>query len=469
MGGEGADRRESKRCAGPAYGATARIPLGSDRRGRVAERHGWVGTSASRGWERWRWRSDSPWRCPRSRSRAYADADEHADADRHGDADRDADGHADADRHGDADRDADGHADADRHGDADGTPTDTPTPTTTATPTDTPTTTLTPTSTLTPFATPTGAATPSPMGVAAGSTESLVALMLMMLAAGLARAARRASIAVVAPPQGRRTSSPFRYSPSGNASATGWSADAPKRPITCASTFASSAAPATILRNRSASTPPEQENVASSPPGASSLSASRLTSLYARAARCACACVGANFGGSRTIEVEAARLVAQLAQVGERVRRAPGRLRAREAGVRREVRARQPDRLGRTVDRRRLARAAGERREREAARVAEHVEHRAALRERTHARAAVALVEEEAGLLAAEHVDAVRDPVLDDRDRAGDVAAQDAGARRESFELAHVGVRALDDGASRRSPRRARRRSRRASGRRRRR
>jgi hypothetical protein len=37
---------------------------------------------------------------------------------------------------------------------------------------------------VTPFATPTGPATPSPIGVAAGSTESLVALALMMLAAG---------------------------------------------------------------------------------------------------------------------------------------------------------------------------------------------------------------------------------------------------------------------------------------------
>jgi hypothetical protein len=46
---------------------------------------------------------------------------------------------------------------------------------------------------VTPFATPTGPATPSPIGVAAGSTESLIALALMMLAAGwlVFRAGRR--------------------------------------------------------------------------------------------------------------------------------------------------------------------------------------------------------------------------------------------------------------------------------------
>src|SRR5688500_4902754 len=97
------------------------------------------------------------------------------------------------------------------------------------------------------------------------------------------------------------SSSPLRYSPSGNSSATGWSAAAPKRSMIFASAPASNAAPATIDWNSSAETPPEQEKVASSPPGASSFKASRLTSLYARAAPSACAAVGASFGGSSTI------------------------------------------------------------------------------------------------------------------------------------------------------------------------
>src|SRR5688572_25024939 len=75
------------------------------------------------------------------------------------------------------------------------------------------------------------------------------------------------------------SSNPLRYSPSGNSSATGWSAAAEKRSMIFASAPASSAAPATIDWNSSADTPPEQEKVASRPPGASSLSASRLMSL----------------------------------------------------------------------------------------------------------------------------------------------------------------------------------------------
>ena len=45
------------------------------------------------------------------------------------------------------------------------------------------------------------------------------------------------------------------------------------------STPASMPAPATILWNRSASMPPEHENVNSAPPGRSSISARRLMSL----------------------------------------------------------------------------------------------------------------------------------------------------------------------------------------------
>ncbi len=74
------------------------------------------------------------------------------------------------------------------------------------------------------------------------------------------------------------------------------------------------------------------------------------------------------------------------------------------------------------------------------------------MREAAHAVPARALVEVEAGLLARHHVDAVRDAVLADRDRARERAAQHLVARREAFELPHLGVRALDDG------RRARRR-----------
>ena len=146
--------------------------------------------------------------------------------------------------------------------------------------------------------------------------------------------------------------------------------------------------------------PPEHENVASSPPGRSSFSASRLTSLYARAARSACAAVGANFGGSSTHEIEGGAAVAQLAQFGERVRLAPLRAVGRQRRIEREVLAGEGERLGRAVDRDDARRAAGERRQREAAGVAEHVEHFASGGETPHGGAIRALVEIETRLLA---------------------------------------------------------------------
>src|SRR5207247_2108540 len=74
------------------------------------------------------------------------------------------------------------------------------------------------------------------------------------------------------------------------------------------------------------------------------------------------------------------------------------------------------------------------------------VEHFAATGKRAHLLAVLALVEEEAGLLPPLDVDLEVETVLDDRAaRGGAVAAHEAGARLEAFELARLGIRALVD------------------------
>ena len=139
---------------------------------------------------------------------------------------------------------------------------------------------------------------------------------------------------------------------------------------------------------------------------------------------------------------------------------------ARSGGQRRierEVLAGERERLRRAVDRDDARRAAGERRQREAAGVAERIEHLASGGEAPHGGAIGALVEIEPGLLAAGDVDAVDEPVLDERHAIGKRAVHDAGTRRQAFERAHVDIGALVRRTRRRSPRRAPRRSRRAS------
>ena len=120
----------------------------------------------------------------------------------------------------------------------------------------------------------------------------------------------------------------------------------------------------------------------------------------------------------------------------------PGRI----EGVGRQVLARHLERRRRALDRDDARRAAGERVDGEAAGVAEAVEHFAPCGERAHALAVFALVEKEAGLLALLDVDPEIQPVFDDRAaRRGAVAAHEARARLEAFELARLGIGALVD------------------------
>src|SRR5207244_8255909 len=114
----------------------------------------------------------------------------------------------------------------------------------------------------------------------------------------------------------------------------------------------------------------------------------------------------------REIELRAA--VAQRAQVGERIGLHEFRF-ARVHGVSGQVLARDLQRGSGALDRQDALRAAGERVDGEAAGVAEAVEHFASRRERAHALAVLALVEEEAGLLALLDVHPEIQPVFDDR------------------------------------------------------
>src|SRR5262249_13180501 len=77
----------------------------------------------------------------------------------------------------------------------------------------------------------------------------------------------------------RSSNSPFRYSPSGNSTSTGWSGADQRRSRSSTDARASAAAPATIFWKSSGETPPEHENVASSPPGRSRRRAFMLMSL----------------------------------------------------------------------------------------------------------------------------------------------------------------------------------------------
>ena len=149
-------------------------------------------------------------------------------------------------------------------------------------------------------------------------------------------------------------------------------------------------------------------------------------------------------------EVERRARVAQAAQVDERVRLDPLAARRVEARVARDVRARLRDRVGRAVDGRRARGAARERGEREAAGVAEHVQHAPPARERAHDAPVVALVEIEARLLARDRIDAVRDAVLDDREVARQLAVRNARSRRQALERADFRIRALVHASARR-------------------
>src|SRR5258706_349850 len=81
--------------------------------------------------------------------------------------------------------------------------------------------------------------------------------------------------------------------------------------------------------------------------------------------------------------------------------------------------------------------------------VAEHVEHRAAAGEFGGAPAVLALVEVVAGLVAREHVDFVDQTRFAHEQELRQRALEHARARLERLELAHAGVRALDDAADR--------------------
>jgi hypothetical protein len=90
--------------------------------------------------------------------------------------------------------------------------------------------------------------------------------------------------------------------------------------------------------------------------------------------------------------------------------------------------------------------AARKRRDGEAAGVAEAVEHFAPGRKRAHALPVFPLVEEEAGFLALLDVDAKVQSVLDDRAaRRRTVAAREADALRQPFELSDFRIGALED------------------------
>ena len=114
---------------------------------------------------------------------------------------------------------------------------------------------------------------------------------------------------------------------------------------------------------------------------------------------------------------------------------------------------RHPQRLGRRIDRQHMRRATGGRRQREAAGVAEAVEHarRAAgrplpLHQVAHQRAVVALVDVEAGLVAATHIDAVAHPMLVHRHLLGRLgAARHAVRCRQSLALPGRAVGAVVD------------------------
>src|SRR6266705_696602 len=144
-------------------------------------------------------------------------------------------------------------------------------------------------------------------------------------------------------------------------------------------------------------------------------------------------------------EVELSVFGPQLAQGSEHIRFEPlGALRCDP--VQREVTLCQLERGRRTVDREHRARASGQRGEREAAGVAEAIEHLPAVGEVPHAGSVVALIEIEPRLLSRSDVDFILGAVLDDLERAvGRRAGDQSGACTETFELAPLGIGALMD------------------------
>src|SRR6185503_7275702 len=92
-----------------------------------------------------------------------------------------------------------------------------------------------------------------------------------------------------------------------------------------------------------------------------------------------------------------------------------------------------------------MPRAAGDRREAEAARVAERVQDVSVASEGAREQAVVALVEVETGLLAVRDVHFVGDAVLVDAYGCGRVTHQRAHARLQALEPAHLDVGALED------------------------
>src|SRR5262245_15972957 len=143
--------------------------------------------------------------------------------------------------------------------------------------------------------------------------------------------------------------------------------------------------------------------------------------------------------------LEARAPVAQRAQLLEHVAVDELDL-ARVQRIGRKVVARDLEGRRRALDGGDAPRAAGERRDREAAGIREAVEHLAAGGELAHALAVLALIEEEAGLLPLLDVDAEIQAVFDDRAAGGvTVAAREAHARGQGLELAHLGIRALED------------------------
>src|SRR6202040_2609970 len=102
-------------------------------------------------------------------------------------------------------------------------------------------------------------------------------------------------------------------------------------------------------------------------------------------------------------------------------------------------------RFGRAVDGQHRLCAPGQRGDGEAAGVAKTIQHVATGRQRAQTHSVVALIEVEAGLLAVHDIDNEGQTVLDDVDSRRHRASYRALARRQTFEAAHVDVRAFVD------------------------
>src|SRR6266705_3176942 len=144
-------------------------------------------------------------------------------------------------------------------------------------------------------------------------------------------------------------------------------------------------------------------------------------------------------------EVELSAFGPQLAQGAEHIRFEPFGS-PRFDPVQCEVAPCQLERRRGTVDREHRARASGKRGKREAAGVAEAIEHLPAVGEVAHAGPVVALIEIEPRFLPRGDVDFILDAVLDDPERSvGRCARDQSRACRETFELAPLAIGALMD------------------------